>query len=94
MLKEGQFFVKNGKTYGVLDLLKYNNGDYVFMSIESGKEIDYKFYSIKYDETKKDYNLALVENQDVLFELMHIEEDILKRLDIVDIIPKIDENKE
>ena len=67
-LEVGQIFNKNGKEYCVLELLSFNNKEYVLFSVESTK-LDYLFYEII--SQHDDYRLNLVTDNMELYELMN-----------------------
>ena len=86
MLEVGQFFNKNGSIYGVLDIIKLDNNEYVFMSVEKNNKLDYRFYQAKYKEDKLSYNLSLVEDENLKMKLIESEEKNLKDINITDLL--------
>ena len=87
MLEVGQFFNKNGALIGVLDIIKLDDKDFIFMSVEKNKKLDYKFYSVIYSKETNNHELTLVSDEELLMRLFEIEEKKSKRMDISNILP-------
>ena len=76
MLEVGKEIIRDGKTYCVLDFLRYHGKNYVLFSVEDNK-IDYVFYEIV-SQDEKGYNLELVTDRlikSVLFGLFEDKEE-------------------
>ena len=85
MLEVGQFFNKNGALLGVLDIIKLDDKDFIFMSIEKNKKLDYKFYSVIYSKETNNHELTLVSDEDLYKDGLHcdnvnfqVQEDIVE----------------
>ena len=87
MLQVGQFFNKNGSLLGVLDIIKLDDKEFIFMSVEKNKKLDYRFYSVSYSKETNNHELSLVTDEGLLMRLFEIEDKKSKRMDITYNLP-------
>ena len=73
MLEVGKTFVKNGKTFCLIELLNYNSEKYAVFSVED-KGISFMIYKV--EETANNYKLLLITDDElkfILFEMIEKE---------------------
>lgn len=74
MLEVGKTFIRNGKTFCLIDLLNYNYEKYAVFSVED-KQISFMIYKV--EESDNDYRLTQVTDDQLkftLFEMIEKEE--------------------
>jgi len=81
-LEVGQFFKINGKEYGLLDIIDFENVQYYLFSIKSNGKLDYKFYTIDYYDNEK-FELNTIKDEELKMKLLEIAE---SRIDLEEVL--------